>query len=88
MTVNVHLNAYIIPDSHKVFLAEHASDVQRLRGSLNEAASSQYMTALANIDTTVESDVDINRTGANITALSKLVVARNALVDSAMAKIS
>lgn len=68
-------------------LADHASDVQRLRGSLDPAASQRYMAALADINATVEGDADIDRTGANITALSKLVVARNALVDQAMKKV-
>jgi len=68
-------------------LADHASDVQRLRGSLDPTASERYMAALADINTAVEGDADIDRTGANITALSKLVVARNALVDQAMKKV-
>lgn len=68
-------------------LADHASDVQRLRGSLDPTASQRYMAALADINSTVEGDANIDRTGANITALSKLVVARNALVDQAMKKV-
>lgn len=68
-------------------LADHASDVQRLRGSLDPAASKRYVAALANINAAVEGDANIDRTGANITALSKLVVARNALVDQAMKKV-
>lgn len=69
-------------------LAEHASDVQRLRGTLDDNASKQYMAALANVNATVESEANIGSTGQNITALSKLVVARNALVDKAMSKVS
>lgn len=68
-------------------LADHASDVQRLRGALDPTASERYMAALSSINATVEGDTNIDRTGANITALSKLVVARNALVDQAMKKV-
>jgi hypothetical protein len=71
----------------RIALADHASDVQRLRGSLDAAASRRYMATLADINTTVEGNADIDRTGANITALGKLVVARNALVDEAMKKV-
>lgn len=68
-------------------LADHGSDVQRLRGSLDPAASTRYMDALARINATIEEQPDIERTGANITALSRLIVARNALVDQAMKKV-
>jgi len=68
-------------------LAEHAGDVQGLRGTLDQASASRYMAALAVISTRVESDANIDDTGRNITALSKLVVTRNALVDQAMSKV-
>lgn len=75
-------------DEARNALAEHASDVQRLRGALEEDASTQYMAALATISTTVEGSADIENTGKYITVLSRLVVARNAMVDKAVNKIS
>jgi hypothetical protein len=69
-------------------LAEHGADVQALRGTFDEVASTRYMAELANISATVERDADIAHTGSNITSLSKLVVARNALVDQAMQKVT
>lgn len=68
----------------RVALAEHGSDVQSLRATLGPHAVTNYMAALAAINDTVENNADINRTGENITALSDLVVARNAMVDEAM----
>lgn len=69
-------------------LVEHASDIQRLRGAFDVNASSQYMTSLAAINETIEHGASINKTGQNITTLSKLVVSRNELVDAAMDKVS
>lgn len=69
-------------------LAEHASDIQRLRGSLDRDSATRYMSALADIQAVVEGTSDIQQTGGNITALSRLVVARNALVDDAMRPIT
>lgn len=74
-------------DEARRALADHASDVQRLRGMLDAGATTRYMAALAAIEMTFEQPADINRTGVNITALSKLVVARNALVDGAMKRV-
>ena len=83
-----------VPDAHmavveareqaRVALAEHGSDVQSLRGTLDPDAVMNYMAALAAINDTIENNADINRTGENITALSDLVMARNAMVDEAM----
>ena len=75
-------------DEVRKALADHASDVQRLHGSLDAARSKRYMEALADIDTAVERPASIDQTGTNITALSELVVARNALVDQAMKKLN
>lgn len=68
-------------------LVKHASDVQALRGTLDQAEAENYMAALAEMGTTVERDADIDRTGESITVLGKLVVARNDLVDDAMGHV-
>lgn len=67
-------------------LVEHASDVQSLRGALEPTDAASYMNALAAMRQTIDRDADISSTGQNITTLSKLVVARNELVDKAMDK--
>lgn len=67
-------------------LVRHAGDVQALRGALEPADAANYMRALANMRQTIDRDADITSTGQNITTLSRLVVARNELVDKAMAK--
>lgn len=69
-------------------LAVHGGDVQSLRGVLDPQATRQYVSALARVSNTVEDRGDIFSTGRNITALSKLVLARNALVDSAVKRVS
>ena len=69
-------------------LMEHSSDVQRLRGTFDESASKQYMASLAEVSDTIENGATINKTGQNISVLSKLVVKRNALVDGVMDKVS
>lgn len=68
-------------------LAKHGADMQAMRGTLDSNASSRYMVELASISDTIEKDADIANTGANISALSRLVVARNALLDRAMKKV-
>ncbi|MFN3627997.1 MAG: hypothetical protein ACK4S3_08980 [Parvibaculum sp.] len=69
-------------------LVEHASDVQSLRGTLDQAKATEYISELAEMSDVVERPAEIQQTGANITALGKLVVARNSLVDEAMKKVS
>ena len=71
-------------DGARKALAKHAGDIQGLRGTLDSTASANYMAALAVINTTIEGDANIDQTGRNITSLSKLVVARNALIDRSM----
>ena len=68
-------------------MARHGADVQALRGTFDAKASSRYMEELARVNDIIERDADILDTGKNITALSDLVVARNALVDGAVKKI-
>jgi hypothetical protein len=68
-------------------LAKHGADVQAMRGTFDERTSSRYMGELAEVSEIIEKDADMETMGTNITALSDLVVARNALVDGAMKKI-
>lgn len=69
-------------------LVRHASDVQALRGTIDQAEAEKYMVALANMSAAVERDGDVLAAGQNITVLSNLVVARNSLVDEAMDGLS
>ncbi|MHA6721517.1 hypothetical protein [Sphingomonas sp. RS2018] len=68
-------------------LAQHAGDIQGLRGTFEQDAADRYMTALAQVSSTVEGEADINRTPDNIKVLGKLVYARNAMIDQAMKKV-
>lgn len=68
-------------------LARHAGDIQGLRGTFDQGAADRYMTELANINSLVDGEADINKTAANITALGKLVGARNAMIDQAISKV-
>ena len=69
-------------------LAVHGSDVQSLHGVLDPTATTQYVAALARVSDTIEDDGDTKDTGRNITSLSRLIVARNLLVDSAIKRVS
>jgi len=68
-------------------LAKHGADIQSMRGTFDTQTSTQYMSELANVSDLVERDADLNNTGKFVTALSRLVVKRNALIDKAMNKI-
>lgn len=69
-------------------LVEHAGDLQALRGSLNLAETNSYMSELADIRAVVDKPAQIENTGANVSVLSSLVVARNTLVDEALEQAS
>lgn len=64
-------------------IIQHASDVQALRGTIDNADTSSYMNALVEVRKLADEPPDIGRTGANITAFSNLIVERNSLVDQA-----
>lgn len=65
-------------------LVNHASDVQALRGVIEQEKAEQYMHALNEIRTAVDREADVLSIGGSITVLSNLVVARNGLVDEVM----
>lgn len=68
-------------------LAQHAGDIQGLRGTFDQDYADRYLTALAQVSSTVEGEANINRTPDSIKALGKLVVARNTMIDQAMKKV-
>jgi hypothetical protein len=74
-------------ESARQALVKHAGDVKALRGTIDEVEARHYMAALSEMTTTVDRTPDIKSTGANITVLSKLVVARDRLVDAAMKRV-
>jgi len=69
-------------------MGAHAGDVESLRGVLDPAAASRYVSALAEVNSVIDNGGEIKSTGANITVLARLVKARNELVDSALKKYS
>lgn len=68
-------------------LAQHAGDIQGLRGTFDQAAADRYMAALAAVSSTVEGEADINKTPTNVTVFGRLVSARNTMIDQAMHKV-
>ncbi len=69
-------------------LVNHASDVQALRGAVEQDDAALYMSALADMTEVVDTPPSIHRTGGDITVLGRLVQTRNRLVDDAIRNVS
>lgn len=69
-------------------LKEHAGDIHSLHDKLPKEAVERYLAQLEAISDVIDGDPAIETIGKNTTALGKMVVARDALVDEAGAKTS
>lgn len=69
----------------RVALAEHASDIQALRGAIDLDASNEYLVSLSDIQSVVEDPQNAEMAPTNIATFSRLLTTRNRLVDEALA---